>query len=202
MRTIDKEERIKQLLTRRDFGAQVVARGWVRTRRESRGEFSFIELNDGSCLANLQIIADNSLPNYADDVRKLVTGCSLRVEGELRESPGKGQAVELLAKSIEVLGWVEDPESYPLQKKRHTLEFLREIAHLRPRSNTIGAAARVRSCLALATHEFFRERGFVYLHTPIITGSDCEGAGEMFSVTALDLERPGAVADVAVEVVA
>ena len=186
MKFIDTHERIKDLLARRDFGATVAAHGWVRTRRDSKGGFSFLELNDGSCLAGIQVLADGSLPNYESEVKRLCTGCCVRVEGELRESVGKGQAVELLARKIEVLGWVEEPDSYPLQKKRHTMEFLREVAHLRARSNTFGAVARVRNCLAAATHEFFQGHGFLYLHTPIITSSDCEGAGEMFAVSTLD----------------
>jgi len=186
MQALTPEQRVKHLLTRRDFGARVTVRGWLRTRRDSKGGFSFLEINDGSSQAGIQVVADASLPNYESDVKRLVTGCCLQVEGELRESPGRGQAVEVLAKKIEVLGWVEDPESYPLQKKRHSLEFLREVAHLRPRSNTFGAVARVRNCMAMATHEFFQSRGFLYLHAPIITASDCEGAGELFTVTALD----------------
>jgi len=187
MRTIEPEERIKHLLTRRDYGAGVTVKGWVRTRRDSKGGFSFIELNDGSCMTGLQIVAEGDLGNYETEVMQVGTGCCVRVEGELRESPGKGQAVEVLAKRLDVVGWVEEPDSYPLQKKRHSMEFLREVAHLRPRSNTFGAVARVRNCLAYATHEFFQQNGFLYLHAPIITASDCEGAGEMFAVSALDL---------------
>jgi asparaginyl-tRNA synthetase len=186
MKTTGLENRIKALLARRDFGAPVTVRGWVRTRRDSKGGFSFLELNDGSCLKGIQVVADGSLPNYESDVRRLGTGCAVVVRGELKESPGKGQAVEVHAGSIEVLGWVEQPDAYPLAKKRHSMEYLREIAHLRPRSNTFGAVARVRNGLAAATHEFFQERGFLYLHAPIITASDCEGAGEMFTVSALD----------------
>ena len=186
MKSLGPEQRIKHLLTRTDFGAQVTVQGWVRTRRDSKGGFSFVELNDGSCLSGIQVGADAELPNYEADVKRLTTGCCVRVEGELRESPGKGQSVEVLAKVIEVMGWVEDSEAYALQKKRHTMEFLREVAHLRPRSNTIGAVARVRNCLAAAIHDFFQNRGFLYLHSPIITSSDCEGAGEMFTVTTLD----------------
>ena len=189
MKSLSLEQRIKHLLTRKDFGADVTVQGWVRTRRDSKGGFSFVELNDGSCLSGIQVVADGELPNYEEDVKRLTTGCCVRVQGELRESPGKGQAVEVLAKGIEVLGWVEDSEAYPLQKKKHTMEFLREVAHLRPRSNTIGAVARVRNCLATAIHEFFQNRGFLYLHSPIITSSDCEGAGEMFTVTTLDPEN-------------
>ncbi len=160
----------------------ILVQGWVRTRRDSK-DFSFIELNDGSSLRNLQIIARNSLPNYSD-VQRLVTGASIRVYGDLVASQGKGQAWEVIATQIEIVG--PSDESYPLQKKGHTPEFLREIAHLRPRSNLFGAVFRVRSRLAFAIHRFFQERGFVYVHAPIITGSDCEGAGELFRVTTLD----------------
>ena len=190
MRTLPPESRIKHTLSRRDFGSAITARGWLRTRRDSKGGFSFLEVNDGSCLASLQVIAEESLENYASEVKRLTTGCCLCVEGTLRESPGKGQAVEVLATRIEVLGWVEDPDSYPLQKKRHSMEFLREVAHLRPRSNTFGALARLRNRLALATHEFFQSLGFLYLHAPIITGNDCEGAGEIFTVTTMDPDAP------------
>ena len=156
--------------------------GWVRTRRDSK-DFSFIELNDGSCLRNLQIIAKNTLPNYAA-LQRLITGASVSVQGALVASQGKGQKWELVAEKIDIVGTVDD--SYPLQKKGHTPEFLREIAHLRPRSNLFGCVFRVRSRLAFAIHKFFQERGFVYIHTPIITGSDCEGAGELFRVTTID----------------
>jgi asparaginyl-tRNA synthetase len=160
--------------------------GWVRTRRGSKG-FSFIELNDGSCLRNLQVIARDSLPNYSD-VEKLTTGASVRVSGALIASQGQGQQWELVADKIDIVGSAD--ESYPLQKKGHTPEFLREIAHLRPRSNLFGSVFRVRSRLAFAIHKFFQERGFVYVHTPIITGSDCEGAGELFRVSTLDIADP------------
>jgi len=162
--------------------------GWVRTRRDSKGGFSFVEVNDGSCLSGLQIIADEGLANYNSEVRMLQTGCSISVSGILSDSPGKGQRVELRAEEIEVFGWA-DPDFYPLQKKRHSFEFLRTIAHLRPRTNTFGAVARVRNALTNAIHAFFQERGFIYLHTPIITGSDCEGAGDMFRVTTFDLNN-------------
>jgi asparaginyl-tRNA synthetase len=165
---------------------EIVVRGWVRTRRDSR-DFSFIELNDGSCLRNLQIIAKNTLPNYAE-VQRLTTGASIVVHGALLASQGKGQNWEIVADKIEVVGNAD--ESYPLQKKGHTPEFMREIAHLRPRSNLFGCVFRVRSRLAFAIHQFFHERGFVYVHTPIITGSDCEGAGELFRVTSIDCQQP------------
>jgi asparaginyl-tRNA synthetase len=159
----------------------IQVQGWVRTRRDSR-DFSFIELNDGSTLRNLQIIARNTLPNYSA-VQRITTGASIVVNGALVPSQGKGQKWELVANQIEIVGSADD--SYPLQKKGHTPEFLREIAHLRPRSNLFSSVFRVRSRLAFAVHQFFQERGFVYVHTPIITGSDCEGAGELFHVTTL-----------------
>ncbi len=165
----------------------VEVKGWVRTRRDSKG-FSFLEVNDGSCLGNLQIIADSSADFYSELSSSATTGASIRAKGTLVESPGKGQKVELQAEEFEVIG-VCDAASYVLQKKRHSNEFLRTIAHLRPRTNTFGAMARVRSALSFAVHQFFRERGFVYLHTPIISAHDCEGAGEMFRVTTLDLKN-------------
>ena len=180
--------RIKKIFESKSTGNQIEIRGWVRTRRDSTGHFSFLEINDGSCLANLQVIADESLPNYNSQVRKLTAGCSVRVAGELKDSPAKGQEVELLASEIEIYGWA-DTESYPLQKKRHSFEFLRNIAHLRPRTNSLGAVARVRSRLSFAVHKFFQDQGFFFIHTPIITTSDCEGAGEMFAVTSLDLDN-------------
>jgi asparaginyl-tRNA synthetase len=165
----------------------VRVQGWTRTRRDSK-DFSFIELNDGSSLRNLQIIAKNdALPNYAD-IQRLNTGASIVVEGALVPSQGKGQKWELVARDIEIVGGAD--ESYPLQKKGHTPEFLREIAHLRPRSNLFGCVFRVRSRLAFAVHQFFQDRGFVYVHTPIITGSDCEGAGELFRVSTIDVKNP------------
>jgi asparaginyl-tRNA synthetase len=160
--------------------------GWVRTRRDSK-DFSFIELNDGSSLRNLQIIAKNTLPNYVA-LQRLTTGASVSVRGTLVPSQGKGQKWELVADKIDIIGTADD--SYPLQKKGHTPEFLREIAHLRPRSNLFGCVFRVRSRLAFAIHKFFQDRGFVYIHTPIITGSDCEGAGELFRVTTIDCKNP------------
>lgn len=170
------------------IGKQVRVQGWVRTRRDSKGGFSFIEVNDGTSLAGLQIIADNTLPNYESEVQKLTAGCSVTVDGEIKASAGKGQATELAAASVTVHGWA-DPESYPLQKKQHSFEKLREWAHLRPRTNTFGAIARVRNCVSRSIHNFFQEEDFLYIHTPIITASDCEGAGAMFRVTTLDLEN-------------
>ncbi len=189
MKTLGSEERVKSLLTRTDYGAPVVVHGWVRSRRDSKGGFSFVEVSDGSCMANIQVVADESLPNYTTEVKHLATGCSIRAEGTLQESPGKGQSVEIHATAIEVLGAIADPESYPLQKKRHSMEFLREVAHLRPRSNTFGAVARLRNCLSIATHNFFQPQGFLYLHSPIITASDAEGAGETFAVSTFDVDN-------------
>lgn len=173
--------KIRQLLARPPLGETVRVGGWIRTRRDAGG-FSFVEVNDGSCLGNLQVIADKGLGNYEAEIKRLTTGCSVEVEGTVQESPAKGQAYELLATRVTVVGWA-DPETYPLQKKRHSFEFLREIAHLRPRTNALGAVARVRSRLAYAVHTFFQERGFIQVHTPIITTSDCEGAGEMFQIS-------------------
>ncbi len=184
-----KRELIKSVLQGRNLDADVTVGGWVRTRRDSKGGFSFLELNDGSCLANLQIVADQGLANYASDVLRLFPGSAVVVEGRLVPSAGKEQAVELKAVQVRVLGFC-DPTDYPLQKQRVSFERLREIAHLRPRTNTFGAVMRVRNALAHATHLFFQARHFVYLHTPIITTSDCEGAGEMFQVTTLSLDAP------------
>lgn len=167
------------------IGKHVTVSGWVRTRRDSKGGFSFVEINDGSCFGNIQIIADGELENYETDVKQLTAGCSITVQGQVKESGGKGQATEVLASKLKVHGWA-DPETYPLQKKRHSFEKLREWAHLRPRTNTFGAVARVRNCICRSIHDFFQEHGFVYIHTPVITASDCEGAGEMFRVTTLD----------------
>jgi asparaginyl-tRNA synthetase len=166
-------------------GKHVRLRGWVRTRRDSKGGFSFIELNDGSCQGNIQVVAPGELPNYEARVKHLHTGASVVIDGEVKTSPAKGQATEILASRVEVLG--DAPaEAYPLQKKGHTFEFLRTIAHLRPRTNTFGAIARLRHRVSKTIHDFFDERGFYYIHTPIITASDCEGAGALFRVTTLD----------------
>ena len=181
-------DRIADIFSSENTGHKVTVMGWVKTRRDSRGGFSFIELNDGSCLKNLQIIADSNLSNYTEEISKLQSGCSVRIKGTVVKSSGKGQTVELQADKIEALGWA-DPDYYPLQKKRHSFEFLRTIAHLRPRSNTLGAVMRVRNAMSMAIHRFFQEKGFLYIHTPIITGSDCEGAGEMFRVTSFDLDN-------------
>ncbi|RLB09297.1 MAG: asparagine--tRNA ligase [Deltaproteobacteria bacterium] len=182
-----KRMRIIEILKRLPFGKEVSVKGWVRTKRESKQGFSFIELNDGSCFSNLQIIADGKIDDYENIIKKISTGCSLEAIGKLVESPGGKQAIEMQAFELKVVGTV-DPATYPLQKKRHSFEFLRKIAHLRPKTNTFGAITRVRNFLSWSVHKFFQERGFYYLNTPIITCSDCEGAGEMFQVTTLDLE--------------
>jgi asparaginyl-tRNA synthetase len=168
-------------------GAEVEVRGWVRTRRDSKAGLSFIHLSDGSCFSPLQVVAPSTLANYATDVQRLTSGCAVVARGVIVASQGKGQSVEVQAATVEVLGWVDDPETYPIQPKKHTLEYLREVAHLRPRTNLVGAVARVRNTLAYAIHRFFQAEGFHWIHTPIITGSDCEGAGQMFRVSTLDL---------------
>src|SRR5579885_2164583 len=167
--------------------SEVTVRGWVRTRRDSKAGVSFVNVSDGSCFDPIQIVAPAALPNYAGDVQRLTAGCAVIATGVLVPSQGKGQALEIQASRIEVVGWVEDPETYPIQPKAHTMEYLREVAHLRPRTNTFGAVARVRDCLAQAVHRYFHERGFFWVNTPIITASDCEGAGQMFRVSTLDL---------------
>jgi asparaginyl-tRNA synthetase len=169
-------------------GKQARVQGWLRTRRDSKGGFSFLELNDGSCFGNLQVIADKKLANYDTDVLKLHVGCSFTVTGEIKASPAKGQATELHAATLVVHGWA-DPATYPMQKKGHSMEFLREQAHLRPRSNTFGAVCRVRNQVCMSIHHFFQEQGFYYVHPPIITASDAEGAGQMFRVTTLDIGK-------------
>ncbi|MBP5511106.1 MAG: asparagine--tRNA ligase, partial [Kiritimatiellae bacterium] len=176
-----KRTKIQNLLKNGVPGGRVTVAGWVRTRRDAKG-FSFLELNDGSCLANLQVIADATLPGFDETVLRLYPGASAVVDGVLAASQGKGQSVELRAESVRVLG-LSDPLAYPLGKQRIGFERLRELPHLRARTNSFGAVARVRSALAAAVHRFFRERGFVYVHTPLITARDCEGAGEMFQVS-------------------
>ena len=182
-----KRELIRDVLRSAAADREVTVAGWVKTRRDSKGGFSFVELNDGSCMANLQVVAGQQLENYAEIV-KLFPGASVAVTGRLVKSQGQGQAVEVQAARVTVFGHC-DPVEYPLQKQRISFERLREIAHLRARTNTFGAVARVRNALAFATHRFFQDRGFYYIHTPIITSNDCEGAGEMFQVTTLDLLR-------------
>ncbi len=180
--------RIAELLKDGQPGTPVTVKGWVRTRRDSKNSFSFIELNDGSSMKNLQIVVEGTIAGFEQSMSQISTGASVSVDGTLKESPGKGQRIELHALTLEVLG-TADATTYPLQKKGHSMEFLREIAHLRPRTNTFGAVARVRNCICRSIHDFFQNRGFLYIHTPIITTSDCEGAGEMFQVTTLDLAK-------------
>src|SRR5437762_2910593 len=166
---------------------QITVRGWVRTRRDSKAGISFIHVSDGSSLHPVQVVAPSALPNYGDEVLKLTSGCAVVATGNIVPSPAKGQPFEMQASAIRVVGWVEDPDHYPIQPKPHSLEFLREVAHLRPRTNVIAAATRVRHTLAQAIHRFFHERDFFWVNTPIITASDAEGAGELFRVSTLDL---------------
>jgi len=165
----------------------VTIKGWVRTRRDSKAGFSFITIHDGSCFDAIQVVAPGALANYQKEILHLTTGCSVIATGKLVQSQGKGQAFEIQAEEIKVVGWVDNPDTYPVSPKQHTFEYLREVAHLRPRTNTFGAITRVRNTLAQAIHRFFHERGFFWIHTPIITASDCEGAGAMFKVSTLDL---------------
>jgi len=166
--------------------ADVELSGWVRSKRSSKGGFSFIHLNDGSCLSTIQVVADETLDNYQEEVERLSVGCSISLVGSLVASEGKGQDREIQAQKIEVIGWVDDPESYPIAKKKHSFEYLRTMAHLRVRTNTFGAITRLRNRLAQSVHRFFDESGFFWVNTPIITASDCEGAGDMFRVSTLD----------------
>ena len=168
-------------------GSEVTVRGWVRTRRDSKAGLSFVNVSDGSCFDPIQVVAPNTLTNYADEIARLTAGCAVLATGTLVPSQGKGQAFEIQATKVDVVGWVEDPETYPIQPKAHTMEYLREVAHLRPRTNTFGAVTRVRDCLAKAVHRYFHERGFFWINTPIITASDAEGAGQMFRVSTLDM---------------
>ena len=179
---------IAHLLKEKPVNSTVKINGWIKSRRDSKN-LSFLDVTDGSCLTGLQVIADTGLPNYHDEILKLTAGCSVEVTGTLQESPAKGQDLEIQANEIIIHGWA-DPEKYPLQKKRHSFEFLRSITHLRARTNSLGAMARIRSRLSFAIHQFFQERGFIQVHTPVITTSDCEGAGEMFTVTSLDMNNP------------
>src|SRR5947208_1948801 len=175
------------LAGRAPHGASVTVRGWVRTRRDSKAGFSFVNVSDGSSFHPVQVVAANTLPNYSQEILKLTAGCALEAVGNIVPSPAKGQPFEMQAGAIRVIGWVDDPDTYPIQPKPHTLEFLREVAHLRPRTNVIAAATRVRHTLAQAIHRFFDENGFYWVNTPIITSSDAEGAGAMFRVSTLDL---------------
>jgi asparaginyl-tRNA synthetase len=167
--------------------APVTIRGWVRTRRDSKAGISFIHLSDGSTFHPVQVVAPNTLPNYADEVQRLTAGCAVEATGKIVPSPAKGQPFEMQASAVRVVGWVEDPDHYPIQPKPHSLEFLRDVAHLRPRTNVIAAATRVRHTVAQAIHRFFHEQGFLWVNTPIITAADAEGAGALFRVSTLDL---------------
>lgn len=169
--------------------SEVTVRGWVRTRRDSKAGISFLAVYDGSCFNPLQAVVNNSLPNYQDEVLRLTTGCSIEVTGTVVASPGEGQSFELQATAIKVVGWVDDPDTYPMAAKRHSIEYLREVAHLRPRTNLIGAVARVRNTLSQAIHRFYHENGYFWVSTPLITASDTEGAGEMFRVSTLDMQN-------------
>jgi asparaginyl-tRNA synthetase len=180
------ENRIAQILRSGQPEETLKVQGWVRTKRELKG-FAFLEVNDGSSLANLQIVINQDLPDYEAILKQINTGASVEIEGVLVASQGKGQRIELQAKTVKVYGDA-DPETYPLQKKRHSFEFLRTIAHLRGRTNSFGSVFRVRNACATAIHQFFQERGFMWVHTPILTASDCEGAGELFNVTSLNLK--------------
>ena len=180
--------RIKDALAGKPaIDSTITVKGWVRTRRDSKAGFSFINVHDGSCFHPIQVVAPNELDNYESEVKKLTTGCAVICTGTLVESAGRGQQFEIQASAIEVAGWVEDPDTYPIQPKQHSFEFLREVAHLRPRTNTFGAIARVRHVAAQAIHRYFHERGYFWINTPIITSSDAEGAGDMFRVSTLDM---------------
>lgn len=186
VKSSDTRTSVKEAMMEESIGKTAKICGWVRTRRDSKAGFSFIELNDGSCFKGIQVVAPKELENYESEILNCGIGSSIEVNGEIIESPGKGQATEVQAKSIKVIGYA-DPKDYPLQKKGTSFEFLRTIGHLRPRTNTFGAVARVRNEICKSIHNFFQSRGFLYVHTPIITGSDCEGAGQMFKVTSFDL---------------
>ncbi|MBN2653215.1 MAG: asparagine--tRNA ligase [Spirochaetales bacterium] len=190
------EERVKDILQSTNIDQPIVVKGWIRTKRDSKNVV-FLAINDGSCMSNIQVVIDKEKGFSTELLAKASTGASVVVKGQLVESLGGQQKVEVLGEELEIVG--EAPEDYPLQKKRHTIEFLREIAHLRPRTNIIGAVARVRSAASFAVHKFFQEKGFLYVHTPIITASDCEGAGEMFQVTTMDLNNVPKTEDGAVD---
>ncbi|NUO74524.1 MAG: asparagine--tRNA ligase [Lysobacter sp.] len=168
-------------------GGEVTVRGWVRTRRDSKAGLSFVNVSDGSCFAPIQVVAPATLSNYDNEIKHLTTGCAVIATGTLVASQGQGQSYEIQANSVEVVGWVEEPLTYPMQPKQHTLEYLREFAHLRPRTNLFGAVTRIRDCLAKAAHRYFHENGYYWISTPIITTSDAEGAGQMFRVSTLDM---------------
>lgn len=172
-----------------EVDSEVTVRGWIRTRRDSKAGISFLAIYDGSCFDPIQAVVPNELNNYQEEVLRLTTGCSVEVTGKVVESPGQGQAFELQATNVNVVGWVEDADTYPMAKTRHSIEYLREVAHLRPRTNVIGAVARVRNCLSQAIHRFYHEQGYFWVSAPLITASDAEGAGEMFRVSTLDMEN-------------
>jgi asparaginyl-tRNA synthetase len=189
MMTMDNRN-IKSLLAGNTaIGSDVTVRGWVRSRRDSKAGISFVNVYDGSCFDAIQAVVPSSLPNYTGEVLKITTGCAVEISGVLSESAGTGQALEIQATALSVVGWVDDPDTYPVAKKRHTFEYLRQVAHLRPRTNAFGAISRVRTTLANAIHRYFHERGYHWVNTPIITASDCEGAGELFRVSTLDLNN-------------
>lgn len=173
----------------------ILVQGWVKTRRDSKAGISFISLHDGSCYDPIQLVAENTLENYSSEILQLTSGCSIKAIGTLIASQGKGQKFEIQVQNIEVIGFVENPDTYPISAKRHTLEYLREVAHLRPRTNTIGAIARVRDSISQAIHRFMHERGFLWIHTPIITSNNCEGAGDLFRVSTLDITNRNANLD-------
>jgi len=178
---------IQELFTKGTVGSEVTIAGWVRSRRDSKAGLSFVAVNDGSCFDSLQAVVPDTVANYDSEVKKISAGCAVRITGTLVESEGKGQSVEIQATDVEVVGWVDEPETYPIAKKRHTFEYLRTVAHLRPRTNAFGAITRVRNSLSQAVHRYFHERGYMWVNTPLITTSDCEGAGELFRVSTLDL---------------
>jgi asparaginyl-tRNA synthetase len=173
-----------------DPGTVVTVKGWVRTRRDSKAGFSFINMSDGSTIHSIQVVAPADLDNYSDEILKLTSGCAIDAEGLLVESAGRGQQYEIQATRITVVGWVSDPDTYPIQPKRHSFDFLREVAHLRPRTNTFGAVTRIRHVTAQAIHRYFHDHGYYWINTPIITGADAEGAGDMFRVSTLDMMNP------------
>src|SRR4029079_9574753 len=192
MATADHSDISALLKGKHPVGSRVSVRGWVRTRRDSKAGLSFVHVHDGSCFDDVQVVAPAQLPNYESDIKKLTSGCAVMASGVLVQSQGQGQSVEVQADSVEVVGWVDDPEGYPIQPKKASFEYLREVAHLRPRTNTLGAIARVRHCLSAAIHRFFHEEGFFWIHTPIITANAAEGAGQMFRVSTLDFANKNA----------